>query len=163
MKKILIVDFQQDYAQTLQDRLFGLCKVVVCQHRDELPDIIFHEQPDYLILDFTDSEFEGFTVLRSALLLGANPAVIGIIENTFFYNTMCNKEKNITSTVVHPVSPALIASRISFMMELQADQLVPVPTRKEFVNYMLKSLGIPTDWAGGMSLLTIIPLAADHP
>jgi hypothetical protein len=163
VKTLLIVDFQETYATILQSLLADICQVVACDSPEHIPETIARVQPDYLLMDFHAPNFEGFTVLRAALALGANPAVLAIGDSSLFFNTMCNKEKNICSTVDRPVNHAVVANRLTCMMELPAELLVPLPTREEFVRFMLQSLSIPVDWAGGKNLLTIIPLAADHP
>ena len=163
MRKLMILDSHGVYAHSLQAVLAEYCEVIVCNQYDIAAEIISEVRPDYMVIDFTASEFEGFTVLRSALAMGANPAVIGVVQGSFFYELMCSREKNICSTVYRPVDYMVVANRITCMMELPQEQLVPTPTRTRFVEFMLESLGIPTTWEGGKNLLTIIPLAADHP
>lgn len=163
MRKLLILDPFADYVQYLQERLGDVCQIIACSQYDSALDIITHVDPDYMILDLTASEFEGFTLLRAALALGANPAVIGISQSSAFYAAMCAREKNITSTVSRPINQEIILSRLSLMMELPMDQMVPIPTRTEVVGYTLNALGIPGDWLGRRNLIDIIPMAADHP
>lgn len=163
MRKLMILDSQQIYGNSLREALFGRCEVIVCHSYSLAVESIARENPDFVIMDFTSGEFDGFTALRSAITLGANPAVIGIIQSSLYFNAMCMKEKNIVSTVFRPINHEALASRITGMMELPKDQLIPLPTREQYVEFMLTFLGIPTNWEGGKNLLVIIPLAADHP
>lgn len=163
VKTLLIVDFQEKYATSLQALLEGYCQVLQCQNTENIPETIANLRPDYLIMDFCAPDFEGFTLLRTALAMGANPSVIAIGDSSLFFNSMCSKLRNICTTVSRPVSSDVVASRLTCMMELPDEMRVPLPTREEFLEFMLQALGIPTDWAGGKSLMTIIPLAADHP
>ena len=163
MKTLLIVDFQEKYAESLQALLEGHCQVRQCLNSENIPETIANLRPDYLIMDFCAPDFEGFTLLRTALAMGANPSVIAIGDGSLFFGTMCSKVRNICTTVSRPVNTGIVANRLTCMMELPAELIVPLPTREEFVEFMLQALGIPTDWAGGKSLMTIIPLAADHP
>lgn len=163
VRKLLILDPSVDYVHYLQERFGDICQIIVCDRYDSALNIITQVDPDYMILDLTASEFEGFTLLRAALSLGANPAVIGISQSSAFYSALCAREKNIASTVSRPINHEIILSRLSLMMELPMDQMVPIPTRNEVVGYMLNALGIPGDWLGRKNLLDIIPMAADHP
>lgn len=163
MRKLMILDPDAHYALSLRNALKGCCEVILCDGYTQAAEYIARIMPDYMILDFTSGEFDGFTVLRTAVSYGANPAVIGIIQHSLYFGAMCMKEKNIVATVSRPISHEALAGRITCMMELPTEQLIPVPTRKEFVEFMLTFLGIPIDWEGGKHLLAIIPLAADHP
>ena len=163
MQKLMIIDDQANYVQFLHDHLGNHCEIIVCSGCDISADLIARTKPDYMILDLNSSLFEGFTLLRSAISLGANPAVIGIAQMSYYFNALVEREKNISSTISRPINQETIGHRLSLMMELPPNQLIPLPTRSQHLESMLLGLSIHVDWFGGKSLIHVIPLAADDP
>lgn len=163
MRKLMIIDDQANYVQFLRDHLGNHCEIIVCSGCDISVDLVSKTKPDYMILDLTSSEFEGFTLLHSAIGLGANPAVIGIAQMSYYFDALVKRTKNISSTISRPINQETVAHRLSLMMELPPDQLIPLPTRCQFLESLLLGLSIHMDWLGGKSLIHVIPLAADDP
>ena len=162
MQKLVILDPQAHYIPFLRDYFGKSCEIFVCEDYAGAAEYIADIKPDYLILDFTSSLFEGFTLLRSAISFGANPSVIGIVQSSFYFTAMVEKEKNIASTLFRPINQEVIANRISLMMELPPEKRIPLPTRRQYLACMLASLDIYTDRLGGRNLLDVIPMAADN-
>lgn len=163
MRKLMIIDDQANYVPYLRDHLGNHCEIIICSGCNISADLVAKTKPDYMILDLTSSVFEGFTLLRSAISLGANPAVIGIAQISYYFSALAEREKNISSTISRPIHQETIAHRLSLMMELPPDQLIPLPTRRQYLASMLLGLSVPAEWLGGKSLIHVIPFAADDP
>ena len=124
---------------------------------------ILDEKPDFLVINMTGTEFDGIGILRKIKAMGVQPVVIGIIQMSNFFLEACMSELSVSMYLIRPFSAQILGERITFAAGFEKERIVPLPTRTQVAENLLRAL-VPDDKALGFSCLTaVIPMAAENP
>ena len=161
MRTVMIVDPEQNYAASFQNAFQDQFDIHICREFDDPASHILDCKPDYLILNFATSLYDGFSLLRTLQGQGVRPVVLGIIHRSNVYTNWMLDELNVAAALSFPFSPKVLLSTFGNVASVPMERLVPLPTRTQFVSDMLASLGINTKSLGGKALIQVIPMYAD--
>ena len=163
MRKLMILDPEQNYAPHIYHAFQDLLTICVnSQWNDPIAEILYFN-PDYLILNFASSLYDGFSLLRQLQSKGIRPIVLAVLQRSNVYTNFLLDELQVTSVLYAPFSPNTLNSNLSNLLSLPKEKLIPLPTRTQYLCYHFTTLGMHTDSYGVKALISIIPRYEKHP
>jgi len=162
MQKLLIADGSDDFRFALKEALRGKFEIEICGTGVTAEALMRSFQPEFLILDMSIPDLDGFSILQSALISGTRPKVIAIVDSESTYITKKLRQMNVEYILQKPCQLSVIAARI---LDIKKYLRPPVSFKEQqfLVGKHLRALNIPINLDGHQFLRIAVPLFYEDP
>ncbi len=163
MPKVLIVDSNDEFRESLSDALSRICILHTCQSGSQALELMHSFSPDILILDLMLPGIDGISLLHRTAEAGLHPAVLATSRFTSDYVLEALHRLEVNYLMMKPCDIQSIVCRVSDLAADLHPSSIYHTDPKSAVSNLLLSLGFPTKLDGFSYLQAAIPLYSEDP
>lgn len=148
MLKLLIAEANEEFRQSLAERVRGTYRLRTCQEGRETLEMMLAFKPDLVVLDMMLPGLDGITILEEASRCGVRPTVLAVTKWPSDYMVESAARLGVGYMMVKPCEVKATAQRLQDLAEHLEKPEVIRPEPRTAVSNILLALGISTKLRG---------------